>query len=259
MGKPKSKPDPVPKIFAYGAPDPIRIATSNLFIDQDAQDIDYMTGLIFEDIGGMELSNLVRYDEITTTENAYNVISNTSRIAEQVDLDFNLPPSNNNSIDLNDYVNKDFVSNVNVLAVEQYIINPGDITSYRKYYVDKDLSRYDTSSNIIATVSNIGLVLAASGAYSEQFDVSNNLRVLETGNGYFVLYGITTAIVNKTSVSGKAQFSDYVPVYYESQLYEKGILNEDYSNITIEIYNNYAEYDVEVEFIEYDDKESAET
>ena len=259
MGKPKSKPDPVPKLVAYGAPEAIKIATSNLFIDKDTQDIDYMTGLIFEDIGGMELSNLVRYDEINTTEIAYNIISNTSKVAEQIDLDFNLPPASNDSIDLNDYVNKEFVSNVNVLAVEQYVINPGDVTSYRKYYVDKDLSGYDTSSNIIATVSNIGLILAVGGAYSEQFDVNNNLRVLETGNGYFVLDGITTAVVNKTFVSGKAQFSDYVPVYYESQLYEKGILNEDYSKITIEIYNNYAEYEVEVEFVQYDDKESPET
>jgi hypothetical protein len=251
MGKPKSKPDPVPKLVAYGAPEAIKIATSNLFIDKDNQDIEYMTGLIFEDIGGMELSNLVRYDEINTTENAYNLVSNTAKIAEQITLDFNLPPSNNNSIDLNDYVNKEFVSNVNVLFVQQYAIAPGGTAGYRKYYVDKDLSEYDVASGIKVTVSGIGTV----GGYN--FDATNS-KVLETGNGYFILSGGSVG-VSKTSVSGKAQFSDYIPVYYESDLYEKGVLNEDYSNITIEVYNNYTEYEVEVEFLEYDDKESAET
>ena len=257
MGKPKSKPDPVPKLVAYGAPEAIKIATSNLFIDKDNQDIEYMTGLIFEDIGGMELSNLVRYDEITTTENAYNIVSNTAKIAEQIDLDFNLPPSNNNSIDLNDYVNKEFISNVNVLFIEQYGVAPSATAGYRKYYVDKDLSDYDVAAKIKVTVSGIGNILADDGLSSHNFD-ANNSKVLETGNGYFLLSG-SSITVSKQSVSGKAGFSDYIPVYYESALYEKGILNEDYSNITIEIYNNYAEYEVEVEFIEYDDKESAET
>lgn len=251
MGKPKSKPDPVPKLVAYGAPEAVKIATSNLFIDKDTQDIDYMTGLIFEDIGGMELSNIVRYDEINTTENAHTLISNTAKIAEQIKLDFNLPPSNNNSIDLNDYVNKEFVSNVNVLFVQQYAIAPGGTAGYRKYYVDKDLSEYDVASGIKVTVSGVGTV----GGHN--FNASNS-KVLETGDKYFILSG-SSSTVAKTSVSGKAEFSDYIPVYYESDLYEKGILNEDYSNITIEVYNNYAEYEVEVEFIEYDDKESAET
>ena len=251
MGKPKSKPDPVPKLVAYGAPEAIKIATSNLFIDKDTQDIDYMTGLIFEDIGGMELSNLVRYDEINTTEIAYNIISNTSKVAEQIDLDFNLPPASNDSIDLNDYVNKEFISNVNVLFIEQYGVAPGGTAGYRKYYVDKDLSDYDVASKIKVTVSGVGTVGGAN------FNATNS-KVLETGNGYFLLSG-SSLTVSKQSVSGKAEFSDYIPVYYESALYEKGILNEDYSNITIEIYNNYAEYEIEVEFIEYDDKESAET
>jgi hypothetical protein len=251
MGKPKPKPEPVPKLIAYGAPEAIKIATSNLFIDQDAQDIDYMTGLIFEDIGGMELSNLVRYDEINTTEIAYDVISNIEKVAEQINLDFNLPPSNNNSIDLNDYVNKEFISNVNVLAVQQYAAAPGGTSGFRKYYVDKDLSSYDVASVIRVTVSGVGTV----SGYN--FNATNS-KILETGDGYFILSGSSPTVV-KTSVSGKAEFSDYIPVYYESALYEKGILNENYSNITIEVYNNYAEYEVEVEFIQYDDKEDAET
>jgi len=250
MSKPKSKPDPVPKLFAYGAQEAVKIATSNLFIDKDTQDIDYMTGLIFEDIGGMELSNLVRYDEINTTETAYSVVSNTNKVANQVKLDFNLSPSNNNSIDLNDYINKNIV-NLDVIAVSQSSWGPGATSGYKTYYVNQDLSNYSISSNFNITISNIGTI---SGT---QFDASD-IRLIEVGKGYFKTYGGYTT-VSKTNVSGKAQLSDYVPVYYESLLYNNLIFNENYSNITIEIYNNYNEYQVEVEFVEYDDIEAAET
>jgi hypothetical protein len=250
MTKPKSKPDPVPKLFSYGAQEAIKIATSNLFIDKDTQDIDYMTGLIFEDIGGMELSNLVRYDEINTTETAYGVVSNTNKVANQLKLDFNLAPSNDNSIDLNDYVNKNNV-NLDVIAVSQYSWGPGATSGYRTYYVNQDLSDYSVSSNFKVTTSNIGTV---SGT---QFDATDT-QLIEVGNGYFKTYGGYSA-VSKTKVSGKAQFSDYVPVYYDSSLYNNLIFNENYSNITIEIYNNYDEYEVEVEFLQYSNREDAET
>jgi hypothetical protein len=211
-----------------------------------------MTGLIFEDIGGMELSNLVRYDEINTTETAYSLVSNTKKVAEQVRLDFNLPPSNDNSIDLNDYINKEYLSNVNILAVEQLFYGPGT-SSYRVYYVNRDLSSYDTASNIRVTISGVGTT------HGINFDGTNK-RVIETGNGYFKTNGsgVYTPGGIETVSGGIAQFSDYVPVYYESSLYDNGVFNKNYSNITIEIYDNYDEYQVEVEFVEYDDIEAAE-
>jgi len=254
MTKPKSKPDPVPKLVTYGAPEAIKIATSNLFVEKDSLDVDYMTGLIFEDIGGMELSNIVRYDEINTTETAYSLVSNTSRVSEQINLDFNFPPQNDNSIDLNDYVNKDFLSNVNVLAVDQKYYAAGGTASYKIFYVDRDLSGYDIASNIKVTTSGIGTVNGVN------FNLTN-VKVIETGNGYFKTNGsgTYTSPTRQNISGGTAQFSDYVPVYYESSLYDNGIFNENYSNITIEIYNNYEQYQVEVEFVEYDDKKDAET
>lgn len=252
MAKPNSKPDPVPKLFAYGAQEAVKIATSNLFIDKDTQDIDYMTGLIFEDIGGMELSNLVRYDEINTTETAHSVVSNTNKVAEQVRLDFNLSPSNDNSIDLNDYINKEILSNVNILAVEQKLYAAGGTSAYRIFYVDKDLSDYDVANKIKVIISSVGTVGGVN------FNQATATKVIEIGKGYFKTGGSGVSVSKTTTSAGIAQFTDYVPVYYESSIYEDGIFNDSYSNIAIEIYNNYNEYQVEVEFIEYNDLKAAE-
>lgn len=245
MTKPKSKPDPVPKVFAYGAPDPIKIASSNLFIDKDTPDVDYMTELIFEDIGGMELSNIVRYDQLTSVESGYSLISNIAKTVKQIKLDFNLAPANDNSIDLNNYIRKDFNTNLKIIAVSSSLYGPGT-AYYSTFYVKEDLSSYDVSMNFKVTTFGIGTI---GGNNFNQ----TNCKVIETGNGYFKLV-VGGSTVSKTSVSGSAQFTDYVPVYYESALYNNGTFNDNYSNITIEIYDNYENYEIEVEYLEYTDK-----
>jgi hypothetical protein len=246
MTTPKSKPDPVPKIFAYGAPDPIKIATSNLFVDKDNLDVDYMTGLIFEDIGAMELSNIVRYDQLNTTDSAYGLVSNIAKTIQQTKLDFNLSLGNNNAIDLNDYIRKDFKTNLNVISVQQSLYGPGGTSSYSTYYVSEDLSSYDISSNFKVTTTGIGTIGGCN------FDTTN-IKVIETGNGYFKI-SLGTTSISKTLTSGKAQFTDYVPVYFESSLYNNNTFNDNYSYITIEISDNFDNYEIEVEFFEYMDK-----
>jgi hypothetical protein len=245
MTKPKSKPDPVPKLVSYGAPEAIKIATSNLFIDKDTLDIDYMTGLIFEDIGSMELSNIVRYDQLTTTDFAYNPISNIRKTVQQIKLDFNLSPANDNNIDLNNYVRKDFNTNLNIIAVQSNLYGPGT-SYYQTFYVNEDLSSYDVSMKFKASTFGI----PTTGGSNFNFTNSN---VVETGNGYFKL-STGGSTVGKTMVSGKVQFTDYVPVYFESDLYNNGTFNDNYSYITIEIYDNYNNYEIEVEYLEYMDK-----
>jgi hypothetical protein len=54
VGNKDPKP-PKKTIFRYLDKNPVRIATSNLFIDTSSVPIDYMVGVIFEEIGGQEL------------------------------------------------------------------------------------------------------------------------------------------------------------------------------------------------------------
>ena len=54
--------DPKPKapkktIFRYFDKNPVRVATSNLFIDTEGVPVDYMVGVVFGEIGGQELIN----------------------------------------------------------------------------------------------------------------------------------------------------------------------------------------------------------
>ncbi len=44
-------------IFRYLDKNPVRVATSNLFIDTESVPVDYMVGVIFAEIGGQELIN----------------------------------------------------------------------------------------------------------------------------------------------------------------------------------------------------------
>jgi hypothetical protein len=237
-------PDPVPKLFSYGAQPAIKIATSNLFIENDTLDIDYMTGLIFEDIGAMELSNIVRYDSINTTQTVYAVVSNINLVAQQIKLDFNSRPSTNTSIYLNNYIDKSFLSNIKIFSINQTPFGPGT-TSYRTFYVNKDLSNYNISNKLKVTISGIGTVGGVS------WNVSN-VTVIETGNGYFKTFGVGVySGVKQKVATGLATFSDYVPVSYESALYDNGNFNKNYSNITIDVAENYKKHDLEVQYIQY--------
>jgi hypothetical protein len=54
MANPKP---PKPSYFGYNKREPIKIATSNLFLDTGKVPVDYMVGAIFNEIGGQELIN----------------------------------------------------------------------------------------------------------------------------------------------------------------------------------------------------------
>jgi hypothetical protein len=64
--------------FAEEPKDAVKIATSNLFIDEEKVDADFAIGLFFEDISGNELINTQPYNFLVNTSNSN--ISNLNSI-----------------------------------------------------------------------------------------------------------------------------------------------------------------------------------
>jgi len=62
----------------YDTRDAVKIATSNLFIDEEKVDADFAIGLFFEDISGNELINTQPYNFLVNTSNSN--ISNLNSI-----------------------------------------------------------------------------------------------------------------------------------------------------------------------------------
>lgn len=84
MGNQKATP-PKKTVLGYNKKEPVRIATSNLFIDTDDVPVDYMVGVIFEEIGGQELIS-------QSSESVYN--SNTSEISNIYEVSERYSPFN---------------------------------------------------------------------------------------------------------------------------------------------------------------------
>jgi hypothetical protein len=73
--KPKA---PKKTVFRYLDKNPVRIATSNLFIDTEGVPVDYMVGVIFNEIGGQELINYSMTDlsgeeNVSPIKDIYNI------------------------------------------------------------------------------------------------------------------------------------------------------------------------------------------
>lgn len=84
MGNQKATP-PKKTVLGYNKKKPVRIATSDLFIDKDDVPVDYMVGVIFEEIGGQELIS-------QSSESVYN--SNTSEISNIYEVSERYSPLN---------------------------------------------------------------------------------------------------------------------------------------------------------------------
>jgi hypothetical protein len=69
-------------VSGYNGKDPIRIATSNLFIETEIVAIETMAGAIFNDIGGQELINDIPFDILYGSSDR---ITNISSVVAQVD------------------------------------------------------------------------------------------------------------------------------------------------------------------------------
>jgi hypothetical protein len=84
VGNQKATP-PKKTVLGYNKKKPVRIATSDLFIDKDDVPVDYMVGVIFEEIGGQELIS-------QSSESVYN--SNTSEISNIYEVSERYSPLN---------------------------------------------------------------------------------------------------------------------------------------------------------------------
>lgn len=104
----KNAKPPKKTVIGYNKKEPVKIATSNLFVDTDDVPVDYMTGVIFEEIGGQELIN-------QSSTSVYN--SNSSEISNIYEVSERYSPFNilnisdgmlatmgNSEINLNSYL-----------------------------------------------------------------------------------------------------------------------------------------------------------
>jgi len=126
--KPKA---PKKTVFRYLDKNPVRVATSNLFIDTESIPVDYMVGVIFAEIGGQELINY-SMTELSGNENTspikdissindkfspYNILS-TNRRSQNASV----PGAPEFTLDLLDYTLEvsDATSFVNETAFDNY-------------------------------------------------------------------------------------------------------------------------------------------
>jgi hypothetical protein len=79
----QAKPAKVGKavVSGYSGKDPIKIATSNLFIETEVVAIETMAGAIFNDIGGQELINDIPFDILYGSSDR---VTNISSVVAQV-------------------------------------------------------------------------------------------------------------------------------------------------------------------------------
>ena len=103
-GKKDPKP-PKKTVFKYFDKNPVRVATSNLFIDTESVPVDYMVGVVFGEIGGQELINY-SMTELSGEENT-SPIKDIYRINDRFSpfniLPTNRSPQNSNAIGAPDF------------------------------------------------------------------------------------------------------------------------------------------------------------
>ena len=138
--------DPKPKapkktIFRYFDKNPVRVATSNLFIDTEGVPADYMVGVVFGEIGGQELINY-SMTELSGEENT-SPIKDIYRINDKFSP-FNILPTNRGSQNPSPSTRPDFT-----LDLLDYTLDVSDETISTGYnaLVDRDLNIAEANPN----------------------------------------------------------------------------------------------------------------
>lgn len=140
--KPKA---PKKTVFRYLDKNPVRVATSNLFIDTESVPVDYMVGVIFNEIGGQELINY-SMTELSGEENV-SPIKDIYRINDKFSP-YNILPTNRGpliasttdtpepTLDLLDYTLEvsDETSFINETAFDNY--NKDIVETSPNVYID---------------------------------------------------------------------------------------------------------------------------
>lgn len=82
----QSKPASTRAHVIVQAKDAVKVATSNLFIqDQSSIPVDLMTNLIFQDIGGQEIINIENQSTVNSKDYHYSVITNVEDVGNNFD------------------------------------------------------------------------------------------------------------------------------------------------------------------------------
>jgi hypothetical protein len=120
-------PDPKPQapkktVFRYLDKNPVKVATSNLFIDTESVPVDYMVGVVFGSIGGQELINY-SMTELSGEENT-SPIKDIYKINEKFSSN-NILQTNRNSQNSNAPGTPEFTLNL-----LDYTLEVSDKTSF---------------------------------------------------------------------------------------------------------------------------------
>lgn len=135
----------------------IRIATSNLFIDTETAPIDYMTGIIFDGIGGNEFINSDAASVVL--QEGSTIIEDSSDIQEAVSSNINeKQPDNEEAIDsqfyfkLKNYL-PETINNTEYLGTTA-LAPPNDTDIYREF-PEKNIYFDDTYAYIYIELQGI--------------------------------------------------------------------------------------------------------
>jgi hypothetical protein len=114
-------------VSGYNGKDPIKIATSNLFIETEIVAIETMAGAIFNDIGGQELINDIPFDILYGSSdritNISSVVAQVSPLEIMNSQDTSQSVFNQYVLNIQDY--RDFEPNVAYLEPGLGVVIPG--------------------------------------------------------------------------------------------------------------------------------------
>ncbi len=138
----------------------VKIATSNLFIDTGTVPVDYMTGAIFDGIGGNEFINGGSSDIVLQEGNS--LISNANEILYYTNTKTNEKQADGTDlifsqfeISLNSYLPSSISSTPEFLGY--YFGNPAADPELTKTFLEKNVYFDDTYANIHIELNNLPL------------------------------------------------------------------------------------------------------
>jgi len=155
--------DPKPQaakktLFRYLDKNPVKVATSNLFIDTESVPVDYMVGVVFGSIGGQELINY-SMTELSGEENT-SPIKDIYKINEKFSSN-NILQTNRNSQNSNAPGTSEFT--LDLLDYTLEVSDEASSTGYN-YIVDRDTDIAETNPHIYINSNWQNIVINLSDA-----------------------------------------------------------------------------------------------
>jgi hypothetical protein len=161
VSTPSATPTVLPQTTPVEIKPPVKTAPiDTILIDQDEISTDFMTDLIFEDIGGQELINVARNDTVNGQTISYQPIKNLTSIQQQYNP--------NNILSLQDTSDKYFINFP--IKLENYVLNEGNGSgpSGEYVYIDTEtgdliieLANLETDQQLEVEISQSGTIYEA--------------------------------------------------------------------------------------------------